>query len=57
MNQGPRTECQVTVSKRLMFGNRSLVFYGVGKVSGILLQKKRYFLLLEGSAFRSPSSV
>ena len=29
------------------------MFYGVGKVSGILLQKKRYFLLLEGGAFRS----
>ena len=33
-----------------MFGNRSLIYYGLGKVSGILLQKKRYFLLLEGGA-------
>jgi hypothetical protein len=33
---------QVTVSKRLMFWNRLLSCYGVGKVSGILLQKKRY---------------
>ena len=36
-NQWPRFKAQVTVSKRLTFRNGSLLFYGVGKVSGILL--------------------
>ena len=34
---------QVTVSKRLTFWNGSLTSYGVGKVSGILLQKNETF--------------
>ena len=34
---------QVTVSKRLTFWNRSLLYHGVGKVAGTLLQKKQYF--------------
>ena len=38
--QAPWTEVQVTVSKRLTFWNGSLFCHGVGKVSGILLQKK-----------------
>ena len=41
--QGLRTECQVTVSKRLTFGNKSLLFYGVRKVSGILCTKDTQF--------------
>ena len=41
--QSPWTATQVTVSKRLTFWNRSLTSYGLGKLSGILLQKKRHF--------------
>jgi hypothetical protein len=48
--KGPRTEYQVTVSKRLTFWNGSLMYHGVGKVSGIFLQKKWYFLLLSSCA-------
>ena len=38
--QCPWTVDQVTVSKCIMFWNRSLMYYGVGKVSGIILSKK-----------------
>ena len=35
--QGPWTVVQVTVSKRLTFWNRSLIYHGVGKVADKLL--------------------
>ena len=38
--QGLRTVYQVTVSKRLTFKSMGLMCHGVGKVAGILLQKK-----------------
>jgi integrase len=47
----------VTVFKRLTFWNRSLTSYGVGKVSGILLQKKRNFLFLACDSVRSSASI
>ena len=39
-DQGPIFEFQVTVSKRLMFWDRSLMYHGVGKVFGIFLQNE-----------------
>ena len=36
-DQGPWTVDQVTVSKRLTFWNRSLMYHGVGKVVDKLL--------------------
>ena len=35
-----------TVSKRLTFWSSGLLSFGVGKVAGMLSQKKRYFLHL-----------
>ena len=35
--KGPWTAIQVTVSKRLTFWNRSLMYHGVGKVADKLL--------------------